>query len=224
MLQLPESGTARVTPVRPARPGQLSIWVTDPDRPRPCLLADLVSRIAERHHLRASVSQPAGAGWDTLNVHPAEVSASPPERLDVAVAPAGAPAGSPAHLIEPGAARPAVPDPTGTDPLALRLALLQHPYRASLTLGRDDLAAADALLKRWRELVSHWALSPSRPMCAEYVADFLGALDADLDTPSALRSLTGLAGDQEIPDGARFEAFAYLDRFLGLDLARHVGR
>jgi len=72
--------------------------------------------------------------------------------------------------------------------------------------------------------MQHWALSPSRPMCAEYVADFLGALDADLDIPSALRSLAGLAGDQEIPDGAKFEAFAYLDRFLGLDLARDVGR
>jgi len=216
VLQLPESGTARATPVRPARPGQLSIWVTDPDRPRPCLLADLVSRIAERHHLVASVSQPAGAGWDTLNVHPAEVSASPPERLDVAVAPA--------HLIEPGAARPAVPDLAGADPLALRLALLQHPYREVLTLGRDDLVAADAVLRHWRELVSHWARSPSRPMCAEYVGDFLGALDADLDTPSALRSLAGLAGDQEIPDGAKFEAFAYLDRFLGLDLARDVGK
>ena len=61
-------------------------------------------------------------------------------------------------------------------------------------------------------------------MCAEYVADFLGALDADLDAPAALRSLGGLAGDQEISDGAKFEAFAYLDRFLGLDLARDVGR
>ena len=224
MLQLPESGTARVTPVRPARPGQLSIWVTDPDRPRPCLLADLVSRIAERHHLRASVSQPAGAGWDTLNVHPAQVAASPPEPLDVAVAPAGEPAGSPAHRIEPGAARPPFPDLAGADPLALRLALLRHPYREALPLGRDDLAAAAAMLRHWRELVSHWALSPSKPMCAEYVADFLGALDADLDTPSALRSLAGLAEDQEIPDGAKFEAFAYLDRFLGLDLARDVGK
>ena len=61
-------------------------------------------------------------------------------------------------------------------------------------------------------------------MCAEYVADILAALDADLDTPSALRSLAGLAQDQEIPDGAKFESAAYLDRFLGLDLARDVGR
>ena len=223
-LRLPGAGNAPATPVRPARPGELRIWVASPAQPRPCLLADLVTRVAERHHLRASVSQPAPAGWETLNVYPAEVSASPPEPLDVAVAAAGEPAGSPAHRIQPGAVRPPVPDLTGPDPLALRLALLQHPYRAGLTLGRDDLVAADTLLQRWRELVSHWALSPSRPMCAEYVADFLAALDADLDTASALHSLAGLAGDQEIPDGAKFEAFAYLDRFLGLDLARDVGR
>jgi hypothetical protein len=198
--------------------------VASPAQPRPCLLADLVWRVAERHHLRASVSQPVAAGWDTLNVYPAEVSASPPEPLDVAVAHAGEPAGAPAHRIQPGEVQPPVPDLTGADPLALRLALLQHPYRTPLTLGRDDLVAADTLLKRWRGSVQHWALSPSRPMCAEYVADFLAALDADLDTPAALRSLGGLAGDQDIPAGAKFEAFAYLDRFLGLDLARDVGR
>ena len=224
MLRLPDSGTAQATPVRPARPGELRIWVASPAQPRPCLLADLVGRVAERHHLRASVAQPAPAGWAALNVYPAEVSASPPEPLDVAVAQAAEPAGSPAHRIQPGEVRPPVPDLTGADPLALRLALLQHPYRSALTVGRDDVVAADALLQRWRGSVQQWALSPSKPMCAEYVADFLAALDADLDTPSALRSLDWLAGDQEIPDGAKFEAFAYLDRFLGLDLARDVGR
>jgi hypothetical protein len=77
VLQLPNPGTDRATPVRPARPGELRIWVASPRQPRPCLLADVVSRVAERHHLRASVFQPAPAGWDTLNVHPAEVSSSP---------------------------------------------------------------------------------------------------------------------------------------------------
>ena len=224
MLQLPGPGNEQATPVRPARPGELRIWVASPAQPRPCLLADVITRVAERHHLRAGVCQPAPAGWDTLNIYPAEVSASPPEPLDVAVAPAGEPAGSPAHRIQPGEVRPPVPDLTGADPLALRLALLQHPYRAGITVGPDDLVAAGTLLGRWRGLLQSWALSPSRPMCAEYVADFLAALDADLDTPSALRSLAGLAGDQEIPDGAKFESFAYLDRFLGLDLARDVGR
>ena len=224
MLQLPDASGARTTPVRPALPGELRIWVASPAQPRPCLLADLVWRVAERHHLRPSVSQPAAAGWDTLNIYPADVAPSPPEPLDVAVARAGELAGSPAHRIVPGETRPPVPDATGVDPLALRLALLQHPYRTTLTLGRDDLAAADTLLKHWRGWMQRWALSPSKPMCAEYVADFLGALDGDLDTPAALHALRGLAADEEIPHGSKFEAFAYLDRFLGLDLAREVGR
>lgn len=222
MLQLPDASQGRTTPVRPARPGVLSVWVASPDQPRPCLLADLVSRVAERHNLRASVFSQAPADWAALNVHPADVAAGPPEPLDVAVAPAGGPAGSPAHRVEPGASGPV--DLTGVDPLALRLALLQRPYRADADITRAELQAADALLRDLREQVRHWARSPSKPMCAQYVADFLGALDDDLDTPAALRALATLAADQVIPDGSKFEAFAYLDRFLGLDLAREVGR
>jgi hypothetical protein len=199
----------------------LAIWVAT-GQPRPCVLADLLFRVAERHHLRASVSGPAPAGWAELNVYPAGVAAGPPEPLDVAVAAANSPAGGPAHRLTPGPAGPV--DTAGLDPLSLRLAFLGHPYREELTLTRADLEAADAALRDLREQVQHWALSPSRPMCAQYTGDFLGALDDDLDTPAALRTLSALAADQVIPDGSKFEAFAYLDRFLGLDLARDVGR
>ena len=200
----------------------LTIWVASPDEPRPCLLADLVARVAERHHLRASVAWRAPADWMALNVHPADVTAVPPEPLDVAVASGGAPVGSPAYVVRPGTAAHA--DLTGLDPLALRLALLQHPYRIDADLSPDDLKAADEELRHWRALVNHWALSPSKPMCAQYTGDFLGALDDGLGTPAALRTLSALAADQVIPDGSKFEAFAYLDLFLGLDLAREVGR
>jgi hypothetical protein len=224
VLQLPDADNQRATPVQPARPGVLSIWVASPDEPRPCLLADLLVRVAERHHLRATVSQPAQPGWDTLNIYPAEVRAGPPEPLDVAVAPAGGPAGSPAHRMQPGEVRPRLPDLDGIDPLALRLALLRHRYPEQVDLTRDDLEASDEVLRGWRGLVSHWARSPSKPMCAQYTGDFLGALDDDLDAPAALRTLAALAADQQIPDGSKFETFAHLDRFLGLDLAREVGR
>ena len=222
MLQLPGADNAPAAPVRLARPGALSIWVAEPGEPRPCLLADLISRIAERHHLRVSVCQPGNSGWDALNVHPATVSTGPPEPLDVAVAAAGEPAGTAAYRIRPGPLR--APDPGGLDPLALRLAILRQPYRKELVLTRDDLEAADALIRAWRERVKHWAQSPSKAMCAQYVGNFLGALDDDLDTPAALATAAALAADWEIPDGAKFEAFAYFDRFLGLDLAREVGR
>jgi hypothetical protein len=224
VFQLPGADNSPAAPVRPARPGVLTIWVAGPGRPRPCLLADLVARVAERHHLRASVSGPAPADWAALNVHPAGVTPGPPEPLDVAVGLGDEPAGSPAHWLRPGEVRPPAPDLTGLDPLAMRLALLRHPYRADADLIPDDLKAADEALRHWRALVAGYALSPSKPMCAQYTGDFLGALDDDLDTPAALRGLAALAADQAIPDGSKFESFAYADRFLGLDLARDVGR
>jgi cysteinyl-tRNA synthetase len=61
-------------------------------------------------------------------------------------------------------------------------------------------------------------------MCAQYTGDVFAAFDDDLDSPAALRTLHALAADAEIPPGSKFEAFAYLDRLFGLDLARDVGR
>ncbi len=112
----------------------------------------------------------------------------------------------------------------GLDPLALRLAFIEHRYRQQINLTWSTLEAADATVRRWRQRVAEWANSPSRPMCAQYVTDFFGAFDDDLDTPAALRVLRALEKDSEIPPGAKFETFVYADQLLGLDLARDIGR
>jgi cysteinyl-tRNA synthetase len=112
----------------------------------------------------------------------------------------------------------------GLDPLAARLAVLEHRYRQQLNLTWDAVIAADATLRRWRELVADWADEPSRPMCADYWTRIGEALDDDLDTPVALRALRELAADQKIAAGSKFETFASADRVLGLDLVRLVGR
>ncbi len=112
----------------------------------------------------------------------------------------------------------------GLDPLALRFAFLDHRYRQQLNLTWAVLEAADRTVRRWRERVAEWARSPSKPMCAEYVTNFNGAFDDDLDTPAALRVLRNLEKDSEIPPGAKFETFAHADHLLGLDLARDIGR
>jgi cysteinyl-tRNA synthetase len=112
----------------------------------------------------------------------------------------------------------------GLDPLALRLAFLEHRYRQQLNLTWDTLNAADRTLRRWRELVAEWACSPSKPMCAEVTSQIAAAFDDDLDTPTALRALRGLEKDPEVPPGAKFESFAHADQLLGLDLARDIGR
>ena len=111
----------------------------------------------------------------------------------------------------------------GLDPLAVRLALLEHRYRQQMNLTWDTLAAADRTLRRWRERVAQWANSPSKPMCAQYSASITGAFDDDLDTPAALRALRELEQDGEIPPGSKFETFAAADALVGLDLARDVG-
>jgi len=112
----------------------------------------------------------------------------------------------------------------GLDPLAFRLALLEHRYRQQLNLTWETLAGADATLRRWRDRVADWARSPSKPLCAQYTGDIISAFDDDLDTPAALRALRGLEKDGEIPPGSKFETFAHVDQLLGLDLARDVGR
>jgi cysteinyl-tRNA synthetase len=112
----------------------------------------------------------------------------------------------------------------GLDPLALRLAFLEHPYRQPVNLTWDALEAANRTLRRWRELVADWANSPSKPMCAEVTSQITAAFDDDLDTPAALRALRSLEDDQEIPPGSKFETFAYTDQLLGLDVAREIGR
>jgi cysteinyl-tRNA synthetase len=112
----------------------------------------------------------------------------------------------------------------GLDPLAVRLAFLEHRYRQQMNLTWETLTAADGTVRRWREQVADWATEPSRPMCAEYWSRITGALDDDLDTPAALRALRELARDREIPAGSKFETFAAADRVLGLDLASLVGR
>ncbi len=112
----------------------------------------------------------------------------------------------------------------GLDPLAVRLAFLEHRYRQQMNLTWDTLTAADGTVRRWREQVADWANEPSRPMCAEYWSRITGALDDDLDTPAALRALRELAKDRQIPAGSKFETFAAADRVLGLDLVSLVGR
>jgi hypothetical protein len=184
---------------------------------------------------------------DALNIYPAEYCAPPPGPIDVGIghAPGGTQAGGPAgRWVRPADVLADGDDPAahgaagahpaavtvahliarGIDPLALRLAFLRGHYRQPVSLTWDTLAAADESLRSWRGQVADWARSPSKPMNTAHVAQIAAALDDDLGTPAALGTLQALADDDAVAPGAKFETFAYLDRLLGLDLARWVGR
>lgn len=262
MLSLYDPQAGAVTPVVPARPGQLRTYTAGPpdgERAGPAdlrayLLTDLIRRAGEQHRLLVSSWHSADdssdtgkvlrADCDALNIHPLGTSPGPPDPLDIGIG-AGGRAGTAPRWLQTGPVRlpggplagpadglsgpadgphAAASSQRGLDPLALRLLFLQHRYREPVSLTWDDLAAPDRLLRQWRAQVATWANSPSKPMCAQYTGDFKAAFDGDLDTPAALRTLSGLAADEEIPPGSKFEAFAHLDHLLGLDLARDIGR
>ena len=102
----------------------------------------------------------------------------------------------------------------GTDPMAIRLALLAHHYRSDWEWTDSGLEAAGARLDRWRAAVAR----PSGPAAAPVAAEVRGHLTDDLDAPSALAAIDRWAatpGDD--PDApARIRALA--DALLGVAL------
>lgn len=205
------------------------------------LVADLVRRTGQLHRLAVSLDSDAeDRDLTALNIHPPEQTTLAADGADVCVLDAGT---DQAETTEPAESAPRwmVLGPTaaeaadldhplaalterGLDPLALRLAFLEHHYRQPLDLAWDEVAEADAALRDWRHQVAVWALEPSKPMCAQYTAELTAAFDDDLDSPAALRSLRALASDGEIPPGSKFETAAWVDQLLGLDMVSQVGR
>ncbi|MEU6717767.1 cysteine--tRNA ligase [Nonomuraea sp. NPDC046802] len=112
----------------------------------------------------------------------------------------------------------------GLDPLAVRMAFLEHRYRQQMNLTWDTLRAADRTVRRWRTRVAEWSESPSAPMALDYVKRVEAAFYDDLDTPSALRVLRELERDDAVAPGAKFEAFLHVDQVLGLDLSTDIGK
>ncbi|MFF1737428.1 hypothetical protein [Streptomyces sp. NPDC058247] len=110
------------------------------------------------------------------------------------------------------------------EPLALRLALLTEPRTEPLGLAPASVAAAHHTLLRWRHAVATWADSPSRPMPGPARDSIRDCLEDNLDLPGVLHALHRLEHSGDAPAGALFETFAYVDRVLGLDLVRDVGR
>jgi cysteinyl-tRNA synthetase len=112
----------------------------------------------------------------------------------------------------------------GFDPLALRMAFLQHRYRSQMNLTWDVISAANEQLTRWRTRINEWSESESEPMAQEYVDSFTESFFYDLNTPQAVNQLRNLERDPSISAGSKFETFIHLDSLLGLDLARDIGK
>ena len=102
----------------------------------------------------------------------------------------------------------------GTDPMALRLALLGRHYRLDREWTAEQLTAAEERLARWRAA----AARASGPSGAELLSGVRAALAEDLDTPAALALVDAWCA----ADGPDAEApglvAALVDALLGVAL------
>jgi L-cysteine:1D-myo-inositol 2-amino-2-deoxy-alpha-D-glucopyranoside ligase len=94
----------------------------------------------------------------------------------------------------------------GTDPMAIRLAILAHHYAGDWEWTAGDLAAAVVRLERWRSAVS----GNGGPDATAALGQIRAALANNLDAPTALaavdawadESLAGVPGGWDVTDAA----------------------
>ncbi|MEV5430787.1 hypothetical protein [Streptomyces sp. NPDC052701] len=240
MLRITDARTGELVEAAPARRGLTRVQAhargAGPTSLRVLLVADLLVRALDlggtpvralltgghgTPQLRAQAAalgmRPFEDGRDAAGpgeaqaVHVVEEGGAAPDGVRVAVAP----------LASPGPGEPGTPD--AADPAVLRLALLARRRNTPARLDAAALEDAGATLARWRRAVAAWARHPSRPVPGEVRGRLRGAWEDDLDAPGVLRVLHRVETDADLPEGARFETYAYADRFLGLDLARDLG-
>ncbi|MFI6376794.1 hypothetical protein [Streptomyces sp. NPDC050546] len=161
---------------------------------------DVSAGLGEAQVIHVAVEGGAATGGVRIEVAPAHID------------------GAPAHPGNPG-----TPDGTGIDPGVLRLALLARHHSAPALLEAAAFDEARGTLARWRGAVARWARRPSRPVPDEVRGRLRDAWEDDLDVPRVLDVLRHVENEPELPDGARFETYAYADRLLGLDLTRELG-
>jgi hypothetical protein len=218
------------------------------------LVADVLTRIAELQGLQvitvlASVSAPPGAldqDVGALGIHPpaartvpgeAEKSLGGPAHVHLARNTAGPGDSAAGPLIGVGQVEDLTRQERGDraagsqanggnegDRLALRLALLSRSHHQPVQLTPAVLVDAAESLGRWRRAVAEWASQPSRPIPSETAEKIRDAFDEDLNTVAALDVLHAVESGHDMPAGAKFETFVFVDRVLGLELARDIGR
>ena len=105
----------------------------------------------------------------------------------------------------------------GLDPLAIRLALLEHRYRSQMDLTWNSIIASHKNLNRIREKMQDWSKSNGK-FDENYIKQFESALNEDIDTNKVLQLLRALEKDENVSNGDKFQTALKFDEVLGLDL------
>ncbi len=105
----------------------------------------------------------------------------------------------------------------GIDPLAYRALCLQTHYRQKLNFTWEALEAAAQGLKNLRRAVATW--DAPKIGCAGFEADFLAALEDDLNLPKALGVVWDMVNAASLPSAGKRRSIEKFDAVLGLGLA-----
>ena len=101
---------------------------------------------------------------------------------------------------------------TGTDPVAIRLALLAHDHRHDWEWRHGELTAAERRLERWRVAFDR----PSGPPAGQVVTELRSALADGLRTPEALAVVDAWAAHDGDDVAAPGSVRAAVDTLLGV--------
>ncbi|MET7606326.1 hypothetical protein ABZS96_28200 [Streptomyces avermitilis] len=224
MLRITDAGTGEPTDVRPGLTGvHAHVARADTSALRVLLVADVLARALELGGTPVvMVADPPAelrARADALGIRRAETDAlgggqilhvlGPEDPVADGIRVEVAPASGPAESAESSS--------------AVRLALLAHPRSGPVDLDSGALTEAQETLARWRKTVALWANHPSKPIPEHVRQELRTAWEDDLDILAVLDVLRRLERADDVPDGARFESYAYADRLLGLELTREIG-
>jgi len=102
----------------------------------------------------------------------------------------------------------------GTDPMAIRLALVAHHYRSDWAWTEQGLDGAEERLALWRQAVSRATASPA----AAVITKVRASLCADLRTPEALDAIDAWCHAEGHDPMAPAEIAALVDALLGVKL------
>ncbi|WHM40289.1 hypothetical protein [Streptomyces sp. BPTC-684] len=199
---------------------------------RVLLTADVLARVVELRGRAVLTGRtgPRVPGADATGIHPADAEGALDEIADALGGPPAlqlsgrAYEGGGGAFVQIAEARVGGSTDLGGDALAVRLLLLDRPYHEPVTVTAEAVEGAERLLGQWRRAVADWAEEPSKPLVADLERTARDGLEDSLDTAAVLRLLAELAADADVPAGAKFETFARLDRVLGLELTREIGK
>lgn len=198
-----------------AAPTLLAIVATEPAQgpPRPLGLLEPTGIAATLEDAAAILGGPAD-----LTVQPCGSGAGPTgatagRTISIALTASRPPRGHPEHGV-----------PDAGDPLALRLALLRIHNDTPAELSHARLRRAEETLDRWRFKVASWHDMPPATARPEDIDIIRTALLRHADAATALTRLHRVEADHTRASGAKFDIFTQVDRVLGLDLSRLIGK